>query len=186
MRLGIPNSPPAQFVSALQSIAGRETSPTETLVLTIASIEGGTAGNVIASRVTLRGTLRWLDPTVRHRALARIEQIATGVCAALRVNHDLRVRATLPVLRCKKEPTALLADAANSAGATVIDPGIVAVSEDFAHVAERVPTGFIAVGAGGEGCGAHHAPDFDIDERAIGLTAEILAQAALARLSRDD
>ncbi len=175
----------AQLVSALQSIAGRETSPTETLVLTIASIEGGTAANVIASRVTLRGTLRWLDPTVRDRALARMEQIATGVCAALRVNHDLRVRATLPVLRCKKEPTALLRDAADSAGATVIDPGIVAVSEDFAHVAERVPTGFIAVGAGGEGCGAHHAPDFDIDERAIGLTAEILARAALARLSRD-
>ena len=175
----------AQLVSALQSIAGRETSPTETLDLTIASIEGGMAANVIASRVTLRGTLRWLDPTVRDRALARMEQIATGVCAALRVNHDLRVPATLPVLRCKKEPTALLGDAADSAGATVIDPGIVPVSEDFAHVAERVPTGFIAVGAGGEGCGAHHAPDFDIDERAIGLTAEILARAALARLSRD-
>lgn len=176
----------AQLVSALQSVADREeTSPTETLVLTIASIEGGTAANVIASRVTLRGTLRWLDPTVRDRALARMEQIATGVCAALRVNHDLRVPATVPVLRCKKEPTALLGDAADSAGATVIDPGIVPVSEDFAHVAERVPTGFIAVGAGGEGCGAHHAPDFDIDERAIGLTAEILARAALARLSRD-
>jgi amidohydrolase len=176
----------AQLVSALQSIADRETSPTETLVLTIASIEGGTAANVIASRVTLRGTLRWLDPTVRDRALARMEQTATRVCASLRVNHDLRVSATLPVLRCKKEPTALLADAANSAGATVIDPGIVPVSEDFAHVAERVPAGFIAVGAGGDGCGAHHAPDFDIDERAIGLTAEILARAALARLSRDD
>ena len=174
----------AQLVSALQ-LAGRERAPTETLVLTIASIEGGTAANVIASKVTLRGTLRWLDPTVRDRALARMEQIATGVCAALRVNHDLRVPATLPVLRCKKEPTALLADAATSAGATVIDPGIVTVSEDFAHVAERVPAGFIAVGAGGEGCGAHHAPDFDIDERAIGLTAEILARAALARLSRD-
>ena len=108
-------------MSALQ-LAGRERAPTETLVLTIASIEGGTAANVIASKVTLRGTLRWLDPTVRDRALARMEQIATGVCAALRVNHDLRVPATLPVLRCKKEPTALLADAATSAGATVVDP----------------------------------------------------------------
>jgi metal-dependent amidase/aminoacylase/carboxypeptidase family protein len=64
----------------------------------------------------------------------------------------------------------------------VIDPGVIPVSEDFAHVAERVPAGFIVVGAGGEGCGAHHAPDFDIDERAIGVTAEVLARAALARL----
>lgn len=66
----------AQLVNALQSIAGHETSPTETLVPTIASIEGGMAADVIASRVTLRGTLRWLDPAVRDRALARIEQIA--------------------------------------------------------------------------------------------------------------
>ena len=50
-------------------------------------------------------------------------------------------------------------------------------------MAERVPAGFIAVGAGGEGCGGHHAPDFDIDERAIGLTAELLARATLTRLA---
>jgi metal-dependent amidase/aminoacylase/carboxypeptidase family protein len=31
----------------------------------------------------------------------------------------------------------------------------------------------------------HHTPEFDIDERAIGLTAEILARAALTRLNSD-
>jgi amidohydrolase len=175
----------AQLVSALQSIVSRETSPAETLTLTIASIDGGTAANVIASTVTLRGTLRWLDPAVRDRALARMEQIAGGVCAALRVSHELSVPATLPVLRCHEGPTALLAEAAASAGASVIDPGVVPASEDFANVADRIPTGFVMVGAGGEGYGMHHAPDFDIDERAIGMTAEILARAALARLSGD-
>ncbi len=172
----------AQLVSALQSIAARETAPTETLVLSIASIEGGTAANVIASTVTLRGTLRWLDTAVRERALARMEEIVAGICGALRVSHDLHLGATLPVLRCADGPTALLAVAAAATGVTVIDPGIVPASEDFANVAERIPTGFIAVGAGGEGCGAHHAPDFDIDERAIGLTAEILARATIDRL----
>ncbi len=172
----------AQLVSALQSIAARETAPADMLVLTIASIEGGTAANVVAGRVTLRGTLRWLDHAVRERALERMQQIADGVCAALRVTATLRILATLPVLRCSETSSALLADAATAAGGTVIDPGVIPVSEDFAHVAERVPAGFIAVGAGGEGCGAHHAPDFDIDERAIGMTAEILARAALARL----
>ena len=78
--------------------------------------------------------------------------------------------ATVPVMRCAAEPVTTLSSAAANAGANVIDPGIVPVSEDFANVAERIPTAFIAVGAGGEGCGAHHAPDFGIDERAIGLT----------------
>jgi amidohydrolase len=172
----------AQLVSALQSITARETAPAETLVLTIASIDGGTAANVVASRVALRGTLRWLDPVVRDRALQRMEQIADGVCGALRVSAELRVMTTLPVLRCTEASAALLSDAATAAGSTVIDPGVIPASEDFANVAERVPAGFIAVGAGCDACGAHHAPDFDIDERSIGLTAEILARAALARL----
>jgi amidohydrolase len=173
----------AHVLAGLQAIAARETSPSELLVLTVASIEGGTAANVVATHVTLRGTVRWLDNTVRDRALERIEQISAGVCSALRVSHDLRITATMPVLRCAEEPTRLLTDAARTAGVTMLDPGVVPASEDFAHVAERIPTGFIGVGAGGEGCGAHHAPDFDIDERAIGLTAEILAHAALTRLT---
>lgn len=173
----------AQLVTALQSIAARETAPSDTLVLSIASIEGGTAANVLAGTVTLRGTLRWLEPDVRERALARMQEIATGVCGALRVTAELRVKATVPVLRCSETSSALLADAAAAAGSAVIDPGLITASEDFALVAERVPAGFIVVGAGGEGFGAHHAPDFDIDERAIGVTAAVLARAALARLA---
>ena len=172
----------AQLVSALQSITARETSPRDFLVLSVASIAGGTAANVVAAEVTLRGTLRWLDTTVRERARARMDEISSGICAALRVSHRLELTATIPVMRCAPEPVATLTSAATNAGANVIDPGIVPVSDDFANVAERIPAAFIAVGAGSEGCGAHHAPDFDIDERAIGLITEVLARAALARL----
>lgn len=173
----------AQLVSALQTITARETSPRETLVLSIASIAGGTAANVVASEVTLRGTLGWLDPTVRDRALTRMDQISAGVSAALRVSYRLQVTATVSVLRCAPEPIAKLAAAAADAHVTVIDPGVLPVSDDFSHIAERVPAAFIAVGAGGVGCGAHHAPDFDIDERSIGLSADILTRAALAYLA---
>ena len=172
----------AQLVIALQTITSRETSPRETLLLAVASVAGGTAANVVASQVTLRGTLRWLDNTVRDRALSRMDQIAAGVCAALRVSYRLEVTATIPVLRSAPEPTATLRAAADSAGVNVVDPGVLPVSDDFSHIAQRVPAAFVAIGAGGPGCGAHHAPDFDIDERAIGLTAEFLTRAALARL----
>jgi amidohydrolase len=171
----------AQLVSALQTITARETSPRETMALAIASIAGGTGANIVANEVTLRGTLRWLDNTLRERALTRMDQISAGVCAALRVSYRLEVTASVPVMRCASDPIAALAAASASAEVTVIDPGILPVSDDFSHIAERVPAAFIAVGAGGPSCGAHHAPDFDIDERAIGLTADILTRAALAR-----
>jgi amidohydrolase len=172
----------AQLVSALQSITARETSSRDFLMLGVASIAGGAAANVVANEVTLRGTVRWVDSAVRERALARMDEISAGVCAALRVAHRLDVTATFPVMRCAPEPIATLASAASTAGVNVIDPGIAPVSEDFANVAERVPAALIGIGAGGEGCGAHHAPDFDIDERAIGVTTEVLTRAALARL----
>jgi amidohydrolase len=173
----------AQVVSALQVIAARETAPTDFLVLGVASIAGGTAANVVADEVALRGTLRWLDRGVRERALARMAEIAAGLCSALRVTHRLELTATVPVMRCAPGPTAILAAAARTAGVNVIDLGILPASEDFANVAERVPAAFIGVGAGGDGYGPHHAPHFDIDERAIGLTTEVLVRAALARLA---
>jgi amidohydrolase len=171
----------AQLITALQTITAREISPLDSLGLTIASIAGGTAANVVADKVTLRGTMRWLDTAVRERALARIDQISRGVCSALRVSHQLEVTATLPILHCAAGPIATLTAAAADADVTPIDPGVLPVSDDFARIAEHVPAGFIAIGAGGPGCGAHHAPDFDIDERAIGLTTEILTRAALTR-----
>ena len=171
----------AQLITALQTITARETSPLDSLGLTIASIAGGTAANVVADQVTVRGTLRWLDTSLRGRALARIDQISSGICSALRVSHQLEVTATVPVLQCAGDPIGRLTAAAKAANVTLIDPGVLPVSDDFARIAERVPAAFIAIGAGGPGCGAHHAPDFDIDERAIGLTTEILTRAALTR-----
>jgi len=170
----------AQLITALQTITARETSPLDSLGLTIASIAGGTAANVVADQVTLRGTLRWLDTALRERALARIEQISRGICSALRVSHQLEVTATVPVLQCAADPIARLTAAAAATHVTAIDPGVLPVSDDFAHIAQRIPAAAILIGAGGPGCGAHHAPDFDIDERAIGLTTEILTRAALA------
>jgi amidohydrolase len=152
------------------------------LVFGIASIDGGRAANVVAQTVTLRGTIRWFDQADRDRAIERADEIAAGVCAALRVHHELRVTCSVPVLHCAQAPIDLLARAATAAGMTTLDAGPLPVSEDFAFVAQRVPTGFVLVGAGGEGYGAHHAPDFDIDEDAIGLIAETLARAALDRL----
>ena len=140
----------AQLITALQSIVARETSPASMLVLSIASIQGGTAANVTARDVTMRGTLRWSVPDVRAHALTRIAQIADGVCGALRVTHQLRVRATVPPLHCAAPPAALLNDAANAShGITTIDPGVLAVADDFALICELVPAAYCLVGAAG-------------------------------------
>src|SRR3990172_6956593 len=49
----------AHVVTACQTIVARRIDPFEEGVLTIGMINGGTAENIIADRVTLRGTLRY-------------------------------------------------------------------------------------------------------------------------------
>lgn len=174
----------AHVLVALQAIKAREMGLEEMMNLTVSAISGGEAVNVMATEVKLLGTVRWLRETTRERALARLDEVAAGVCGAFRVSHDLELVATMPVLCCAPGPAALLYESASRAGASVHDPGVLPLSEDFAHVAERVPAGFIGVGAGGEGCGAHHTAAFDIDERAITTVCETLAGVVMRRLER--
>jgi amidohydrolase len=170
----------AQVITALQSIVARETRATETLVVSVAAVEGGSAFNVVVDAVTLRGTVRWFDQTERARALERIEQIAQGVCAALRARAEFKVLGTVPVTHNAFEPLDIVRRAVEATGrAQAIDPGPITGSEDFSFFLNEKPGCLIGVGCGGPGAAPHHHHAFDVDERAIGLTAEVFARAAL-------
>ena len=174
----------AQVVTALQSIVARETKPGEPLVVSIAAIEGGRAANVVVEEVTLRGTVRWFSQAERERALERIDAIAAGVCTGLRARHELTVKASVPVTSNAVGETDLVAAAvAQVDGLAVVNPGPITGSEDFSYFLERVPGSFIGVGAGGPDAAPHHHHAFDIDERAIGVTTEVLTRTALLALA---
>ena len=174
----------AQVVTALQSIVARETRPGEPLVVSIAAIEGGSAFNVVVDEVTLRGTIRWFSPAERERALARIPVIARGVCDALRAEAKFTIVGSVPVTANVAEHSALLEAAVTDTGrAVAVNPGPITGSEDFSRFLELAPGAFFGVGAGGPEAAPHHHHAFDIDERAIALTAEIFARTALRRLA---
>lgn len=72
----------ARIVVALQTVVARETSPTDPVVVTVGSIHGGTAGNVIPDEVRLQLSVRTYTPEVRTRTLAAIRRIARGEALA--------------------------------------------------------------------------------------------------------
>ncbi|MGK3987689.1 amidohydrolase [Sorangium sp. So ce136] len=173
----------AQVVTALQSIVSREMKPGEPVVVSISAISGGNAANVVVERVTLQGTVRWFSQANREHALERIQGIASGVCSALRAACEFRVVSSSPVTTNAAAPVDLVTAAARATErAEVVDPGALTVSEDFSEFTERVPGCLFTVGAGGPTAAPHHHHAFDLDERAIGLIAEIFARAALAAL----
>ncbi|KYF58865.1 carboxypeptidase [Sorangium cellulosum] len=173
----------AQVVTALQSIVAREVKPGEPLVVSISAISGGNAANVVVERVTLQGTVRWFSRESREHALERVQAIASGVCSALRATCEFKVVSTAPVTTNAAAPVDLIAAAARATGrASVIDPGPLTVSEDFSEFTDRVPGCLFTVGAGGPTAAPHHHHAFDLDERAIGLIAEIFTRATLSAL----
>src|SRR5688500_11596687 len=68
-----------QIGPALHMLMTRECSPAQPAVLTVGAIHGGTAGNVIADSVELRGTLRTYDPDLRTRLKSRMQELVTGI-----------------------------------------------------------------------------------------------------------
>jgi hippurate hydrolase len=72
----------ARIVLGLQTIVSRENNPLDPAVITVGSIHGGSASNIIPDQVKLQLTVRSLDPDVHKRLLAAIERVAKGEALA--------------------------------------------------------------------------------------------------------
>lgn len=73
----------AQVVTALQSLVSRGISPLDSAVLTLGTIQGGTANNIICGEVHLTGTLRTLSQRTRAQMKQRIPQLAQAVAQGM-------------------------------------------------------------------------------------------------------
>ena len=78
----------AQLVLSLQTIVSREINPLEPAVLTVGSIHGGTASNIIPDQVQLQLSIRTYDDAVRDQIVASIERMARGIALAAGVPED--------------------------------------------------------------------------------------------------
>ena len=78
----------AQFVNALQTIVSRRIDPVDPAVVTVGSIHGGTAYNIIPDEVRLQLTVRSYAPEVRRQIIEEIERIARGVAESAGVPAD--------------------------------------------------------------------------------------------------
>ncbi len=72
----------SRIVLGLQTIVSRENDPAEPAVITVGSIHGGSASNIIPDQVKLQITIRSLDPAVQQRLIAAIGRQARGEALA--------------------------------------------------------------------------------------------------------
>ena len=73
----------AQIIVALQSVISRNVAPLDAAVVSVTTVNSGTAFNVIPQTAELTGTIRTFDLSVRDRVLQRFEEISKGIAEAM-------------------------------------------------------------------------------------------------------
>ena len=176
----------AQLVTQLQTIVSREIAPTVPAVVTIGQIAGGTARNVIADQVIIKGTARARDALVEKHVEEAIRRVVAGVAAGARLEYEIDWVRQTPVTKYDSRVVARMVEAAREVvGADKVinlsEPTM--GSEDFAWFAERVPAAHLRIGSRIEGVDtAIHRADYQCNERAIGIGVRAVTRVVLSLL----
>lgn len=133
---------------ALQEILSREISAAESAVITVGQFNAGTAMNIIPNLATMRGTIRAYSAATRELAIRRLKEIATGVAGTFNARADVEFAMGIPSVHCDKDMVEFMMamlEGAGVEGFTLAERSSMG-SEDFAFVAEAVPSAFLALG----------------------------------------
>jgi amidohydrolase len=179
----------ANIVSALQTIVARNVAPLETAVVSVTSIHGGTAFNVIPPEVNLEGTLRSFDLGVRQKVIARFEQITRGVGEAMGCQVEINIKRITPPLVNNESITSRVQETAQRLlGESTLDTEYQTMTaEDMAYMQEKVPGCFFFVGSNDKARHldyGHHHPKFDFNEEALLRGSALMAAAAMDILNQ--
>lgn len=175
----------AQLINQLQTVVSREVDPMHTAVLTIGSIHGGHTHNIIPDAVTLMGTVRCQDAATRNVVEAAVRRICAGLEASMRVRCEINYVRGVPSM--VSDPYLIETTGAairEHYGDVYFKRGGSLGSEDFALVAEKVPSFQLGIGASQEGRNDKlHNSDYQPDERSIKNGVVALSLAAIRILS---
>ena len=184
----------AHILIALQEIHARELALGDRAVLTIGTMNGGTAANVIPDTVTMGGSIRTFDEETRAFIKQRMTEIAEGTAKSFRAEASVTYGSGCPTLVndkdlslcCGKYMKELLgqekafsvAELSAMGGGSSKSAG----SEDFAYVSQEVPSVMLALAAGQPEKGyryPQHHPMAKFDESVLPGGSAVYAYAAL-------
>jgi len=162
----------AAFITALQSVVSRNVDPQDMAVVTVGSIHGGSASNVIPESVELKLTMRAFSETVRQQLQERIPALARAQAESFGAQADVNYRLGFPALINHREQTAFARKVALEAfgeGRIVQNFRPRTASEDFAFMLQAQPGSYLFVGNGDSA--PLHSAHYDFDDAIIAPAA---------------
>lgn len=177
----------AQVIQGIQHIISRRVDPTEPALLSLGTIHGGTAQNIIPDQVVLTGTVRSTKQAVRERIINLLHQTLTGITEAWDADYTLDYVYGYPPVINDPRITRLIMDVVQGQPALhlhVMEKPVM-IGEDFAYFAKEVPSAFFFFGCGSETKNnpLHHS-SFDIEEACLPLGVKVMTEAVREFLNK--
>jgi len=177
----------AQVINLLQSIVSRNVSPLKSAVVTVASIRGGEAFNVIPSEVEIKGTIRTFEPEIRDMVIKRVHQVVENVSAALECESIIEIRSITPAVINHPEITNRVQQVARRVlpNHQLDFKSITMGSEDMAFMMQQIPGCYIFIGSANKEKNldaSHHHPKFDFDESVLPTAVGLMMASTMELL----
>jgi amidohydrolase len=178
----------AQIISALQTIVSRSIEPIEGGVVSVGSISGGEAYNILPERVVMKGTARWYRPQVGEQIEAGMHRLVTGIAASFGATAELNFFRHAPATVNDAEATMLARDAAKTiaGGDGVREMRAPTMGgEDFAVMLEAKQGAYLMLGgARGKDDPLLHHPKYDFNDEILPVGASWWATLVEQQLAK--
>lgn len=180
----------ANVITALQNIVSREIPPTDPAVITVGSIHGGTAQNIIPDEVELKGIMRTLTTEHREYVKRRLVEVVEGITGAMKGKCKIEIEESYPCLYNDDNIVDVLEA---SAEISIGRENIIKLQkptmgvESFAYFSMQRPSAFYYLGIRNEDRGIIHPLHsnlFDADEECIALGVAVQCETAVRYLNR--
>lgn len=165
------------LITGVPGVLSRRLDPRNGTVLVWGAVNAGVAANAIPQSGQLSGTVRTAS---RHTWLELeeiIRQAVEGLLSPLGIEHTMQYRRGVPPVVNEEVSTRILTHAIESVGPEALaDTRQSGGGEDFSWYLEEVPGAMARLGVWpGEGPQLDlHQPNFDLDERALGVGLRVM------------
>ncbi|HHW57256.1 MAG TPA: amidohydrolase [Clostridia bacterium] len=181
----------ANIINMLQTVISRKVDPLNPIVLTIGTIEGGYARNIIADEVKMSGIIRMMEEEKRDEIVKMVEKICNNVAKAMGGEIKFKRTKGYSCLVNHKDITDLVKKTASFllGEHNVIEVLPTMGVEDFAYFLKKVPGTFYKLGCGNREKGIDkplHNSKFNVDESCIKIGIAVHVSTVLNYLASGD
>ena len=180
----------SMVVNSVNHIVSRRIDPLHPAVITMGTIEGGRAGNIICDHVIIKGTVRTINEAVRKDIPTMMEEAIKGNCKSMGASYHFDYLFGQPELINDDTMVDILkGEAEKIIGPEncidLVDP--VMGGEDFSEYLQIIPGAFFRLGTCNPDkntCIPQHNSRFNVDDDALKYGMKILSSSALEFLGK--